>query len=266
MTLRQIPFVLLVCLALAGCKQESLYVGLQQTEANEILSLMYAAGLPAEKVADKEGTYSITTSKDTFAQAMALLQANGLPREEFESMGEVFQKEGFVSSPLEERARLNFALSQEIAHTISSIDGVITARVHLVIPVAERLTRDRQPASASVFVKHRADVDLSGAVGKIKSIVINGVENLPYENVTVAFFDARAYEPPQAAVPAQTVPSGAASGDRQPLEAMLAFPGTVWLVVPLVLAGLGGYAVWRRRGSKPAARKPATGEVGRHGG
>jgi type III secretion protein J len=49
-------------------------------------------------------------------------------------MGKVFKREGFVSSPLEERARLVHAMSQEIANTINNIDGVVTARVHLVVP------------------------------------------------------------------------------------------------------------------------------------
>ena len=250
---RRILLVLLTCAALAGCRQETLYVGLSQTEANEMLSLMYASGLPAEKLVVKDGSYSITTSKDAFAPAMALLQANGLPREQFESMGQVFQKEGFVSSPLEERARLNFALSQEIARTVSSIDGVIMARVHLVIPEKERLSRERRPASASVFVKHRPDVDLSDAVGKIKSLVINGVENLPYENVTVAFFDARSYEPPPSAAVAPAAPTeGAATGQNSFLRATFTAPGPSWLALPLFLAGLGGYVLWRRRGPKRA--------------
>lgn len=234
--------VSLACLVLAGCRQETLYVDLTQTEANEMISLMYASGLPAEKLVDKDGSYSITTSREAFAPAMALLQANGLPHEQFESMGNVFKKEGFVSSSLEERARLNFALSQEISRTVSSIDGVIMARVHLVIPERERLKENRQPASASVFIKHRPEIDPSEATGKIKSLVINGVENLPYENVTVAFFEARPYEP-SASSPA---PPGADGPPKGALAAAFATPGPTWLALPLILCALGA-ALWYRQ-------------------
>ena len=224
--------VLLVALALGGCGgQQTLYVGLSQTEANEMLSLMYASGLPGEKLVEKDGTYTVTTSKEGFPKSMALLQRHGLPREQFESMGNVFAREGFVSSPLEERARLNFALSQEISRTISSIDGVVMARVHLVIPERERLAENRKPASASVFVKHRPDVDLSGEVGKIKSIVINGVENLPYDNVTVAFFEARPFDPPQSEDTAEP-------GAMPALAATTAKLGPTSLLLSLVVGAL----------------------------
>ena len=43
---------------------------------------------------------------------MQILKAQGLPREDFDSLGKVFKREGFVSTPVEERARLMHALSQ----------------------------------------------------------------------------------------------------------------------------------------------------------
>ena len=125
--------VLLPLLLLTACKQQALYSQLSEQEANEIIALMYTAKLPAEKHLIQGQEYSVTTTKEAFSSAMMLLQAYGLPREKFDSLGDVFRKEGFVSSPLEERARLNHALSQEISHTVSSIDGVVMARVHLCL-------------------------------------------------------------------------------------------------------------------------------------
>ena len=234
-----LPLVLLFCVALVGCREETLYVGLTQVEANQMLALMYASGLPAAKLLDKDGSYTVTTTRDAFPESMALLHAHGLPREQFESMGEVFQKEGFVSSALEERARFNFALSQEMARTISSIDGVVMARVHLVMPERERLSDDRQTSSASVFVKHRPDVDLSGALGKIKSIVINGVENMPYEKVTVAFFETEPLSAGGGGAP------GDANGAGSALQATLASPG----------GPLGGFPGTARRSHSPRWRR-----------
>ncbi|PID63629.1 MAG: EscJ/YscJ/HrcJ family type III secretion inner membrane ring protein [Gammaproteobacteria bacterium] len=189
MNLRLLP-LLLVALLLVGCRQQVLYSDLTEQEANEIMALLYAADLPASKVAVKGGNYRVDTSRETFSEAMTLLQANGLPRERFDSLGKVFAKEGFVSSPLEEQARLNHALSQEMAHTLSNIDGVLMARVHLAVPEQELLEEKPVASSASVFIKHRADVDLSQSVPKMKALVVDGVENLPYENVTVSLFPA----------------------------------------------------------------------------
>lgn len=183
--------IVLVSLLLLGCRQAELYSDLSEQEANEMVALMQRAGIDASKVRGKESRFSVTTGKDRFATAIALLQANGLPRPRFDTLGDVFQEQGFVSSSTSQRARYIHALSQEISHTISSIDGVLLARVHLAVPERDPLDDDAQPSSASVFIKHRADVDLSAQVGQIKALVVNGLENLPYENVTVAMFEAR---------------------------------------------------------------------------
>lgn len=176
---------------LVGCESQELFSDLTESEANEIVSVLFSADLEANKSAEtKSGSYKIYTTKSSFSKAVAVLQSHGLPRERFESVGDIFQKDGFVSSPLEERARLNYAMSQELSRTISNIDGVIMARVHLAVPRKAHLAETVEPSSASVFVKHRSDIDLSDSVGKIKSLVVTGLENLPYDNVTVALFPA----------------------------------------------------------------------------
>lgn len=183
---------LIFCFLLTGCQQQVLYMDLTEQEANEIIALLYQSNLSASKIGEKGGKFRVDTSQSSFAQAVSILQQHGLPRERFDSIGEVFAKDGFVSSPLEERARLNYALSQEISRTISNIDGVLVARVHLAVPKRGYLSDSTTPSSASVFVKHRTDIDLGPSVGKIKSLVVTGFENLPYENVTVSLFPAEA--------------------------------------------------------------------------
>jgi len=173
---------------LVACGEETLYSKLSEREANEMVALLISSGLSASKAADKDEKYKVLVAKDSFAQAVTLLRLNGFPKQTYDTLGDVFAKEGFVSSPLEERARLNFALSQEIANTISNVDGVLLARVHLAVPPKDDLTDAALPASASVFIKHRADVDLSASTGMIKNLVVNGIENLAYDDVTVAFF------------------------------------------------------------------------------
>jgi type III secretion protein J len=117
----------------------------------------------------------------------------------------VFKREGFISSPLEERARLLHAMSQEMSNTLTHIDGVITARVHLVVPERNPLSDQPLPASASVFIKHRADRSLADQVPQIKALVVNSIEGLSYENVTVALFSAEPLtrRPRAMVVPAQ---------------------------------------------------------------
>jgi type III secretion protein J len=188
--LYRITVAISLLILISGCTDQVLYSSLSERDANEIVALLYNKGIPVTKKANNDNTYSISTMKKSFSQAIELLRKNGLPKNHFESLGEVFKKEGFVSSPLEERARLNYAQSQELARTIESIDGVLLARVHLAIPEDNDMLEKNKPSSASVFLKHRRGLDLSDRESQIKALIVNSIEGLPYKNVTVAMFSA----------------------------------------------------------------------------
>lgn len=178
-------------LLLAACGQTELYGKLTETQANEMVAVLQNAGIDADKSNGGEQGFAIATSKADFARAVQLLRAQGYPRDEFASLGTVFKKEGFVSSPLEERARLVYGLSQELSNTVSQIDGVVQARVQLAMPEADPLSDKIKPSSASVFIKYRPGSSPEKQVGQIKSLMVNAVEGLTYENVTVAMFPAQ---------------------------------------------------------------------------
>jgi type III secretion protein J len=240
------PFALLL---LAGCGKQELYSQLSERSANEMVAVLRGAGIDAEKQV-KDGQFSIATASGDFAAAVRTLSSQGYPRESYDTMGKVFKREGFVSTPLEERARLLHAMSQEISNTLANIDGVVTARVHLVVPEKNPLMDKVLPSAAAVFIKHRPDRNLSGQVTQIKALVVNSIEGLAYDNVTVALFPAenipaegtRAPAAPTAAIPtARRAEAGSPFG--MPLMA-----GT--LVGVLALGGAG--LMWLRRRGAPA--------------
>lgn len=227
---------------LAACSEQEIYGQLGERQANEMVAVLRGAGIDAEKQA-RDGRFSVVTAGSRFADAVRVLNAQGYPRETFDTIGKVFKREGFVSSPLEERARLVHAMSQEIANTIANIDGVVTARVHLVMPERNLLADKAQPAAAAVFIKHRPDKDLSSQTTQIKALVVNSLEGLSYDNVTVALFPAesmQAQEPKAAEAPPPARPAGLVA----PLLA-----GTASGAV--ALTG-GGLMWWRRRRAAPA--------------
>jgi type III secretion protein J len=190
--------LIVACLALTACGgQESLYAELDEQQANEMLAVLVRAGLDASKVRAEKG-WSLEVDRKDLPQAMQVLKTEGYPRDHYDSLGDVFRKEGFVSTPLEERARLLYALSQELSRTVSAIDGVVVARVHLAIPERRPLSDEKQLSSASVFIKYKPGSQVVNKAASIKALVVNSVEGLPYENVTVTFF---ASETPQAAAP-----------------------------------------------------------------
>lgn len=187
MKLKNTVIQLLIICSLYGCGYESLYTQLDERQANEMLVLLLADKLAVKKTAVANG-WTLETKLADLPRAMQVLKAHGFPRDDFQTLGEVFKKEGFVSSPLEEKARLLYGLSQELSNTISTIDGVIVARVHIAIPEKNVLSEDQAPSSASVFIKHRSESKIDTQLASIKALVVNSVEGLAYDNVTVTLF------------------------------------------------------------------------------
>lgn len=173
-------------LLLAGC-QVDLYSRLAENEANEIVATLLRHGISASRHATKDGSSVVKVDERSFADAMTVLNDAGLPKQKFSSIGDVFADTKLISSPMEERARFIYALSQELAKTLSEIDGVIAARVHLVLPKNDPLREEQKPSSASVFIKHDPTLSVAALLPQIKTLVANGVEGLNYDKVTVVF-------------------------------------------------------------------------------
>lgn len=234
--MKRLPLFLLPLLA--ACSGSELYSGLSEHHANEMIVALMDADISASKKADGDGTWAVTASSNDFAHAVAVLDAAGFPREEHESMGDLFRKKGLVPSETEERARYVYGLTQELSATLSALDGVIVARVHVVSPKIDPFAKEQAEASASVFIKHELGTDLSEDVGPIKSLVANAVEGLNYENVSVAFFEA---------APVAIVPRSDPIYAQAPLAASIGLLGALGL-------GAGGYALRRGRAEKSHAK------------
>lgn len=181
----------LLLTAVSACKVE-LHSGLSEDEGNEMVALLLAHKIDAEKTSASKTGVSLMVESADLATAIELLRQNGYPRDTFNDLGTVFEKQGLISSPLEERARFMFALSQTIAETLSKIDGVVTARVHVMVPDQHPLDDKPQRSSASVFLKTMAGVNLEDKIPQIKLMVQNSVPGLEYKDIAVALFEAPA--------------------------------------------------------------------------
>jgi type III secretion protein J len=226
------PLLLLAALSLAGCGKQEVYGKLTETSANEMIAVLHQAGIEASKVTGEKETWSIAVAQSDFARAVETLRAHGLPHENYDSLGSVFKKEGFTSTPLEERARLIYGLSQELSRTISDIDGVVQARVHLTMPEADPLSREAKPSAASVLVKYRTGFDLRSQTGAIKALVTNAIDGLTYDRVSVVM------------VPAQTLP---VLPQNEGMVSITTLVRLLAAIAALVVLGFAGRALWRMR-------------------
>lgn len=251
---RTLLAAILLCACLAGCTID-LYSNLSEQDTNEIIAELSKAGIRASKNSPDGKTWTVRVAEGDMPRSIERLKAAALPREKRASMGELFQRDNLISTPSEERVRFVYAVSEELSRTLSQIDGVVTARVHVVIPANDPLATRVQPSSASVFIKHRANVDLQFLTASIKNLVVKSIEGLTFENVSVSFFPAAVTEEPREdAVPAaRLVPLG------------LDDPGftikeLVFLGLALLGLCVGGVIAWRltrRAAPAVAAAAPA---------
>ncbi len=180
---------LLLCLVAVGCGKVQLYGNLGEKEANEVAAALRNAAVEAEKRAGEEGAYAIFVDEADFARAMGVLEARALPRRRYDDLGAVFGSTGMFSTPLEEKARYLHAIQEELSQTVSAIDGVLMARVHIVLPEQDQMDRETRQPSAAVFVKQLDDAtrDPLAHQRDIRRLVAASVPNMAEDRIVVTF-------------------------------------------------------------------------------
>lgn len=236
--------VLALATLLAGCGRKVELMGaMPEAEANEVLAALQNARIEASKVPGKEGNVGINIDSEQVGRAVDLLREKGLPRERFAGMGQVFKKEGLISSPLEERARYLYALSQELGATLTQIDGVIVARVHVVLPERSTTGDPSVPSSAAVFIKHQEGFNLDTVQPQIRRLVTNSIPGLTADKVSIVLVSGQATRPqtqlqPQPQLQPPKVPAAAPAGEDLQLMILMA-------VVLAASLGGAGFLAWK---------------------
>ena len=180
---RMSRIVAIICAAillmvLGGCDSATspLHRGLSETEANRLVSFLDHYEITAGKKLERDGVTVFVASAE-LARAARLSSRAGLPRADYKSFGTIFPKDGLISSPLEERARMTFAVSQQIEAMLADIDGVVSARVNVVIP-ERRNGRFSEPPSAAVLIRHLDGLETDMLTNKVRRLVASSVPGL----------------------------------------------------------------------------------------
>jgi flagellar M-ring protein FliF len=159
-----------------------LYGNLSDSDAGSVVQALQAAGIE-HKI---EGGGSVMVPAEKVNEARMQLAAQGLPQGKTASLEAINKDPGFGVSQFMESARYQYALEGELARTISSLQAVEAARVHLAIPQQSAFVHDRRPASASVLLQMRSGHRLEPSqVSAIVHLVASSIPELDSDNVTV---------------------------------------------------------------------------------
>jgi flagellar M-ring protein FliF len=160
-----------------------LYANLSTADSTEV-----AAKLDTAKIAYKlseDGTQVMVSQKEV-GKARVLLAQEGLPHQG--SVGyEIFdQKQTFGTTSFVQNINQVRALEGELSRTIGTIDGIRSARVHLVLPQRELFSKDTSPASSSVFLNLRNNMPLGPEqIQAIQHLVAAAVPQMKSQNVAI---------------------------------------------------------------------------------
>ena len=162
---------------------QTLYSGLAPQDEAEMVESLRQAGIEFKQTA---GSGTLMVAADSLHQARMHLAGQGLPRSAGGGFEMMREEQGIGVSQFLENARYQHALETELARTVSQLQPVRNARVHLAVPQRSAFVRNRQQPSASVLVALYPGRRLeNGQVDAIVHLVAASIPELEASKVSV---------------------------------------------------------------------------------
>ncbi|ADO74089.1 flagellar M-ring protein FliF [Stigmatella aurantiaca] len=186
---------LLLVVGATACR-ERIQHGLDERQANELQTVLLERGLEARKVpeAGKKPSWSIEVDEAQASAAVRILAELGLPRPVAETGCDVFGGGALLRTPIEEQLCRTRVLERGIEKTLQGMEGVLVARVHLMVPPPARPGHAPSAAKASALLRTasgQAD-RLRQSQDRLQALIAGGVEGLSPEAVSLLVDEASA--------------------------------------------------------------------------
>lgn len=161
--------------------------GLDETQANRVVVALDHAGVVAEKESDPavEGRFRVSVERDEAPRAIVALREEELPVAAAPGLLDAMGKGALIPSQLIEHAQYVSGLAGELERTLGTVEGVLTARVHLSLPEPDPLREGpRSKATAAVLLKYRGATPPIDAL-EIKRLIAGAAAGLVPDDVAV---------------------------------------------------------------------------------
>jgi len=159
-----------------------LYRDLDLTEAGQIID-----HLAEQKIEYKlsEGGSAVMVPEDQLYNIRMDLASAGLPKSGIVGY-EIFDQTNLGMTEFLQKVNFRRALEGELAKTISQLEEIKSARVHLVIPEQRLFKEDKKETTASIVVYLNRNMPLSERqIEGIIYLVASSVEGLTTDNITL---------------------------------------------------------------------------------
>jgi len=169
-------------LRMGGESKALLFAGVDMREAGAITQLLEQADIEYELRGDGGAIY---VPRSRVLDARMMVSAEGLPSRG--SIGyEIFDApDALGQTQFQQNISRLRALEGELARTIGSLDGISSARVHLVLPERQLFARQTEQPSASIVLGLRRDALSPGQVRAIRNLVASATPGLTTNRVTI---------------------------------------------------------------------------------
>jgi flagellar M-ring protein FliF len=188
---RSLPTIVAIMVVISGLGfylwaqqpiRTTLYAGLPEAEKSRVIDALKNSGVD---VSLDPVTGDVLVPNGSYHSSRMTLAAQGLPASAASGY-EQLDSIQMGSSRSVEAAKLKQSQEVELARSISEIDMVMSARVHLALPDKEVFVRQQAEPTASVFVQLARGRSLgSSKVEAITHLVSASIPNLTKENVSV---------------------------------------------------------------------------------
>ncbi len=181
-------FAVVLAVSLFGCRTQ-IHHGLEERDANELITALVSRGFDATKVQEKgkKPTWAIELDDAHATDALRVLTEFKLPRPPRTTTRELVGQVGLVETPGAERLRQLEALEGDVEQMLESMDGVTSAAVELVVPAPPRPGQNALPSKASALVRVQpaAMEKLQLQKEPIRALIAAAVEGLRPDDVSV---------------------------------------------------------------------------------
>ena len=131
-------------------------------------------------------TGQITVPSKRYHEARIFLASKGLPKTGNVGVESLKDQSAMTTSQFMEQVRYTAAMEQELSRTITQIDSIQAARVHLAMPKQSVFVRDRTPPKASVVITPYPGRSVTqNQVQALVHLVASSVPLMTPENVAV---------------------------------------------------------------------------------